>query len=427
MPANAQPYPYPYPYAGPSADIEAMAWNVPGSQNANFMFESAEIRNGELLSTTVSFNIPYIFDVSGTAGDHLIGHVDDDWTLSIPALNVNSPFAGRSEIQCGGPGGTGCTGPYMLTDYTIGSLASQFFYPPAMTFNRSDPESYNPPELLSPGEQFPGSLSVSSVKGNDSGTIDTFQYHTTATVTVTHQFRQWEVRDILAQQIDPVGGVYMSVAPKPLFEFTEEETAHIGQYDHFNWKQIITRAVNDNGEDVVSQDEFASWFAGYPQPAPLLGGPDPRLGGQLGTLADNLDLYWDEALLAGRSDYFYANRDVTLVGEGNRKLGPLYFEDRPNLLVTGREVYFRTSLVGVLEDGSYEDLSVLYPGEGFVFFWKFRQTQDYSGGVASFNNIDPNTAGIGEATYLGNDVPEPSTLCILSGLTMLAVLRRRTR
>jgi hypothetical protein len=86
----------------------AASWGLDESASITFQLPAADIRNGELRGTRVSWSIPYtpITTATGTFSDTGTARVDDTWRISIPALQVDAPFYAffsKSQPPCAPP------------------------------------------------------------------------------------------------------------------------------------------------------------------------------------------------------------------------------------------------------------------------------------------------------------------------------------
>jgi hypothetical protein len=157
-------------------------------------------------------------------------------------------------------------------------------------------------------------------------------------------------------------GATINATFTPNFGLTLDEAATIGGVDHFNWYQVI------------NQDPYPpAGVTSVPYVDPPFGG-GPAFGGY----ADNLPWYWDEQGATGTGYHL----DDNILGN------TLKYTDTPaeSRLTAGQSIKFSTALAAILDDGSWDPLS--------IFSWEttFNGT---SGGVTTRRNITPADAGSG--------------------------------
>lgn len=151
------------------------------------------------------------------------------------------------------------------------------------------------------------------------------------------------IDEIVADAVDipPPGRTDIFATFTPNFGLTLTEAADIGGYDHFNWYQIAIE---------------------YPGPALLVPSApfvDPLRGITVGgQRSDNLPFYWDEEICAGCDPELQLSSNIS----ANDRV--LSFSDAPGntfIPLFGPEMLFTTSLVGVREDNTFDEL--------FTFLW----------------------------------------------------------
>jgi hypothetical protein len=414
--ASANPYPYDGPYF---ADVE-MSWS-PGGTTA-FLgsgIQNADPRNGKLLSTSVQVTIPMVITASGEMSQAgVVGRVDDEYRISIPDLRWNETFTGQTGIDAIGDPSPGNPIPFGPEEYQLPPVEAQGVRTGYPQFDVKNPSVYDfRLDAFGPGF---GDLQItvtSALAEGPAGTIDSYQYHTKAQVTVLQDFEPWKINEMLAERINPqvVSGPYngIQVNPIPWLDFSSRELASLNQYDHFNWVQYLV-AFEDNGvflDNVQLQNLIGRGF-----------GLDPSHSTQLGKPFDNYDPVWNEV--------FVPFSTANMTPEANDGLS---FRDYPNLLEPGRTAYFVTALVGVRADHSYDFLSDVFAasnGKQFQFRWKYMQTGKgkNEGNVLLFNP-DSTLGGEGVAEFIGFGVPEPSSLvmAVVGGCLLGIALRRLPR
>ncbi len=211
-------------------------------------------------------------------------------------------------------------------------------------------------------------------------------------------------------------------------------TSELG-IDHFNWRQEI-EAFTFLG---VPDTEFVEYLVTRGT------GVDPLFGGNPGQPGDNFEWYYDETVVPGG--------DPALRIDKNHLQNFLSFSDIPNLGRPGLGAIFTTYLAGVKTNHAgkiYRDVP------GVHFRWKYTEYGIFdSVEVITLRNIDPTRGGDGvveflgfldpedwdsdrvarleaagiEVAYLGNVVPEPSSISLVGAgvLGFLAYGWRRRR
>ena len=180
--ASAQPvYPYPYPDPGPIVSSGPLKWSSPGSTSLQVAFPPLEQRSGQLLTSKVGAEVQYRFHAAGTGNGATgeIGRSSDSWTLDLARLDWHRTVQASGKILC--PTG-GCT-PFD-TDFDLGPLSfndSRAYEP----FDPRHPDAYANPDFLN-DQPITGALSVRSTRlDGPAGTLSSFTFDTTASVTLT--------------------------------------------------------------------------------------------------------------------------------------------------------------------------------------------------------------------------------------------------
>ncbi len=384
--ALATDYPYPYPYQGPKRSTSVnFRWQLGDTSKVfNFDMPLPDIRNGELINSTLTWQIPYNPVFQGTLADGIRAQVHDDWTLTLESEGiVGGAFYGEVQSYC--PAVCAPGQPFSFTPLNLAPLTNDIFYQ-GPTFDRTNVTAYNPRGVAWPdqADTAPGNFTlVSSVEQLPS--VTSYRHNTTLQpIVISHNFRQWTSEDLLAgRMVATTGqnfmGIYLNrvVAenftgdPGPAnFGFSVQETAHASDFDNFNYQQNFKAFYEsvDGAPFLYFRDDAK--FETLTQGAASVGGVDPSVQNPnpiLNPAADAFAPYWDQIPIAGR-ETFNVNHPKQLLGTR--------FEDQPNLLKTGRMLFFETTMGGWSQsDTTFSN----FTDPMFTWRWAWKQVRDDAG------------------------------------------------
>jgi hypothetical protein len=384
---------YPYKYEPPEIQTQNLTWNelagdtltfeFPQHQNAADPRPKYDIRYGELWKTNKNIVIK-----TGTRSDLVriptdgsLTHIRQDFSLSVPELNwSNDPYESGPSYSCYCEDDQcpeyveqciSCGGAYNPGFWNSG------YWTHSLRFDINNPDSYQ-----LPFDWLTVDFSVSKPVKEGPGQIIAYEASVPVEVSISLEFRQWQVNQILAKRLRPptLGKTYMRVDVVPRFGFTPKETALIGRYpgsdpwityDHFNWIQILV----ERGKMDVNTKQVLETVQVPPNCY------DPPLhtypAGTNVFTTDGFPMYFDEWSNSPPPGAMAANsvRNPTFKGG-------LLIQDAPNLVYRGEYAKYETHLVGVIVDPAthqtvgYEDLSEVFSEQAdqFIFHWTFLQT-----------------------------------------------------
>ena len=209
---SATPFDYPFPYLGPFTTTTPASWGLGETPTIPFTLPAADIRNGELLSTTVKVDIPYspITSFFGTLSASGRASVVDTWDLKIPGLTWDRPFV-SGPVFVNGPANTPFNAPGFIFDVsgrpggallTFSDTGPPPGFSPALIphFDRNNPLAYTLDSVPIGGPSpITGNFTVSSAV--TAGSVLGYHYDNPITIGVTQQFRQWNAEDLVAGRL----------------------------------------------------------------------------------------------------------------------------------------------------------------------------------------------------------------------------------
>lgn len=469
---------------GVQTQIQPMRWSAGGGTAVPYAFSSTvDLKNGEVTGYTLGASIPYRFSVTGTIDNPfetgLVGRVYDTWSMT----QFRQQYLGYAEVNCLGGTAAPCNSQVDVRNYQGGTLNFGESIPEPVRFNVMAPDAYHPTSF-----GLSGQLAVSSAFDNSNrpgfpnvlqpviGSLSSYSQDTQATINYSIAQRPWTVTELLADRVRPVidrdgQASRISVNLQPRFGYTVQEAARLGGYSHFNWLQEILEIRTGVFGPPFDRVTYSTAAGNLAEISRLLGrgtGYDPGIGCYFDPafrdcsapedITDLSALYWDEAnaarnLVPGGPDFRWQAWNF-----GGQ------FQDVPNLLYRGFEADFRTQLVGVRDDGTFDVLSNLpIPNfDDFTFNWRFTQLSDWEsdgntgdrrigmlqnvswglGGAGLIQLLDANGVPIGDPVGgdpgsggggggsggivppIGVPIPGAGSLCLIGVLSAIAMRRR---
>jgi hypothetical protein len=385
--AVAQPYSstYPTPYQGPFTVTTAYSYSLDNTSTFTFTVPSANIQNGELLSTFINVTS----NATGSYGGYLSPSVrsafaDAPMQLTMPGLlgvvDINQLKETATDVAVRPPG----SDPSTTYTFNIPINSSDGLGP--VSFQKSITTTS---QIPSNGPQvMPNASSYSPALGGGTGTltigpvvtrdtplccVTSLSVQGNFTVSVNQTFRPWTTGDILTGQIAPASPQSRSfqVNVTPNFGFTAQQAAAAGlgganstPFQSFNYVQTIT------GFGCYANSDCGAGSAFY-----AAGTPIPTTLSPPGTMIGSID-----------SNISTSNNGLNLF-------------DQPDFASSGLWMAFRTSLFGVYADGSTVNLTDAFNDPEFTLNWIWAQGTPGEAITNGSGVFDP--TDIGTAFFLG--------------------------
>ncbi len=384
-----------YPYEGPfEADPIPMEWNLfSGGKVFQLEIQAPDIRNGEVINTTIIPVVPYTFDYVGFIANGMETRVRDEWKLNLPDLDYSAPFFGEAAAIC--PGGCAPNTPFSFRPLTLSPLTF-ISNLPETRFDINNPDAYEPKGVHSTDNPLEMKDGKPIIKGNFTlisstqvtGVAALYQHNTTNPnpLFINHDIRPWTTEDALAGRMKQTNhwNTMMIQVNEPRrtpkftgdvgmvnFDFTLEEAIQLSDFDNLNYEQRFTGfwEWNPQQKQAVRNDPaFVAFTFNHHaiggtrdiDPSPI--NPNPILNPD----ADTFSPYWDQTVAAipGRADKHWDH-------PGNQ-MGA-HFDDQPNLIFRGYQLAFETKMGG-WKNATQSFTPFSHPSYTFKWIWK--QTRD---------------------------------------------------